>query len=71
MVDDFIVRHLRANGQLVKCLTWSIDNKHLDCATNLRPVAQTFAAILADMVDRQEENLTRGGKMKLVKKRRK
>ena len=67
MADDFIVRLIRANGQLVKCLTWSIDNKQLDCAANLRPIAQTFTAILADMINRQYEILTRRGKMKLVK----
>jgi hypothetical protein len=71
MADDFIARLLRANGQLIECLTWSIANKQLDCAANLQPVAQAFAAILADMVDRQEQNLTYRGKMKLIKKRRK
>ena len=69
MADDFIVRLTRANGQLVKCLAWSIDTRHLDCAINLLPIAETFAAILEDMGERQEENLTRRGMMKLVKKR--
>ncbi len=70
MADDFIVRLSRANGQLVKCLAWSIDTRHLDCAINLLPIAQNFAAILEDMGDRQEENLTRRGRISLVGKRR-
>jgi hypothetical protein len=70
MADDFIACLSRANVQLVGCLTWSIDTKHLKCALNLLPIAQTFAAILEEMGDRQEENLKRRRKMKLVKTRR-
>ena len=67
MADDFIVRLSRAHGQLVRCLSSSIENKQLDCAANLHPIAQDFAAILTEMINRQNEILTRRGKMKLVK----
>ena len=70
MADDFIVRFINANGQLIECLKRSIDNKQLDCAANLQPIARAFAAMLEDMVDRQEENLTRRGTISLVRKRR-
>ena len=70
MADDFIVRLINANGQLIECLKRSIDNKQLDCAANLQPIAQAFAAMLEDMVDRQEKNLTRRGTISLVRKRR-
>ena len=70
MADDFIVRLIRANGQLIECLKRSIDNKQLDCAANLQPKAKAFAAMLGEMVDRQEENLTRRGRILLVGKRR-
>ena len=67
MADDFIVRLSRAQCQLVRCLSSSIENKQLDCAVSLLPIAQDFAAILTDMINRQDEILTRRGKMKLVK----
>ena len=65
MADDFTMRLIHVYGQVIDCLKWSIDNKHLDCVDNLRPVVQGMASILADMVDRQEENLKRRGKMEL------
>ena len=67
MAEDFIARLSRANAQLVRYLAWSIDNKQLQCAANLHPIAQAIAAILTDMINKQDENITRRGKMKLVK----
>ena len=58
MADDFIVRLIRANGQLIDCLKWSINNKQLDCAANLQSITQAFAAMLGDMIDRQNEIFT-------------
>ena len=70
MTDDFIVRLSRVNGQLVRHLAWSIENKQPDCAAVLHPIAEDLAAILTGMINKQDENLTRRGKIKLVKKRR-
>ena len=67
MADDFIVRLSRAHSQLVKCLSSSLDNKQLDCAVSLLPIVQAFTAILTEMINRQDEILTRREKMKLVK----
>ena len=71
MADDFIMRLINVNGQVIECLKWAIENKHRDCVGNLRPVVQGIASILVDMVDRKDENFTRREKIKLVKKRRK
>ena len=65
MADDFTMRLIHVYGQVIDCLKWSIDNKHLDCVGNLRPVVQSMASIMADMIDRQEEDLKRRGKMEL------
>ena len=67
MADDFIVRLARAHSQLVRCMSSSFENKQLDCVLSLLPIAQDFAAILTEMINRQDEILTCRGKMKLVK----
>ena len=67
MADDFTMRLISAHGQLIDCLKWSINNKQLDCAANLQPIMQAFAGMLTDMINKQDENITRRGKMKLVK----
>ena len=57
MDDDFIERLIRANGELIESLQWSIDHHQLASAAHLKPVAQTFSAILTQMIDRYEESL--------------
>ena len=66
MDDDFIDRLICAHAQLIERLQWSIDNNQLASAAHLQPVAQTFSAILTEMIDRYDESLASRGKMKLV-----
>lgn len=70
-VDNHLIgRLLRINEQIVEALQWSIDNKKLGCATNLRTIADAFAGVLADIIDKDAQNFIRRKKISLVKKRR-
>ena len=64
-------RLVRINDHLIELLKWAIKSDKLDCAAQLAPITRAFASILADMAAKQFEFLTRHGKKKLVKKRRK
>ena len=68
MADDFIMRLSQANAELVRHLAWSIENKQFDCVADVYPIALDLASILTDMINKQDEILTRRGKLKLVKK---
>ncbi len=66
-----LARLVQLNGHLIELLKWAIGSKKLGCAVLLAPITKAFASILADMGAKQLEVLTRRGKKKLVKKRRK
>jgi len=68
MSEDFIIRLININGQVIECLKWAIHNKDPECESNLRPVVEGIASVLVDMIERNDEMLTRGENMKLVKK---
>jgi len=68
MSDDFIIRLININGQVIECLKWAIHNRQLECEEKLEPVVEGIASVLVDMVEREEENFTRRGRIKLVKK---
>jgi formate dehydrogenase maturation protein FdhE len=61
-------RLIAVNGQVIDCLKWSIHNKELECEKKLQPVVEGIASILVDMIEREEENFTRRGRIRLVKK---
>ena len=69
MADDFIIRLININGQVIECLKWAIHNQQHECEANLRPVVEGIASVLVDMIERHDENLTRRENIKLVKRR--
>lgn len=70
MDNHLIGRLLRINEQITEALWWSIDHRELRCAANLRMIAEAFASVLADIIDRDAENFIRREKISLVKNRR-
>ena len=66
-----LARLVRINDQLIELLKWAMESDKLDCAVLLAPITRAFTSILADMGAKELEVLTRRGKKKLVKKRRK
>ena len=69
MTYDSIRRLINVNGQVIECLKWAIHNKQLECEEKLQPVVEGIASVLVDMIEREEENFTRRGRIRLVKKR--
>ena len=69
MTYDSIRRLIAVNGQVSECLKWAIHNKQLECEEKLEPVVEGIASVLVDMVEREEENFTRRGRIRLAKKR--
>lgn len=55
MDNRFIGRLLLINGLIVETLQWSIDNKKRTCTSKLRTIAEVFAGVLADVIDRDAE----------------
>jgi hypothetical protein len=69
MSEDFIIRLINVNAQVIECLKWAIHNKEPECEANLRPVVEGIASVLVDMIEKNNENLTRRENIKLVKRR--
>ncbi len=66
-----LARLVQLNDHLIELLRWAMESDKLDYAAQLVPITRGFASILADMGAKQLEVLTRHGKKKLAKKRRK
>ena len=69
MSDDFIIRLINVNAQVIECLKWAIHNQQLESEANLRSVVEGIASVLVDMIERHDDNLIRRENIKLVKKR--
>ena len=70
MDSYFIGRLLRLNGQIIEALQWSIDNKEQGCETKFRLIAESFADVLAGLIDNEAEDFIRRKNISLDKKRR-
>ncbi len=59
MDSDFIGRLLRLNGQIIEALQWSIENKEQGCTVKLQLIAESFADVLAGLIDKEAEEFIR------------
>ncbi len=70
MDSYFIGRLLRLNGQIIEALQWSIENKEQDCTAKLRLIAESFADVLAGLIDKEAQDFIRRKNISLDQKRR-
>ena len=70
-MDNYIIgRLLRVNDQITDALWWSVDNKKVGTAVKLLPIAEAFANVLAEIIEKDAQKFIRRKTISLVKKRR-
>ena len=70
MDSYFIGRLLSLNGQIIEALQWAIENKEQGCTAKLRLIAESFADVLAGLIDKEAEDFIHRKNIALDKKHR-
>ena len=69
MDSHLIGRLLRVNEQITEALRWSLEQENIDTVVRLLPIAEAFASVLGEIIDKDAEKFTRRKTISIVKKR--